>query len=169
MKVSLIAAMAENRVIGRDNTLPWHLPDDLKRFKQRTEGHVVIMGRKTFESFGRPLPDRRSIVVTRNREYRPQGAEVVHGLDQALAIARDAGEAEAFILGGAEIYGLALPQADRIYLTVVHAEVAGDTFFPELDAARWKLVEDERHEADDRHAHAFTFRCYDRAGPPAGS
>jgi dihydrofolate reductase len=162
MKITLIAAVAENRVIGRDNALPWHLPDDLARFKQRTQGHVVIMGRRTFESVGRPLPDRRSIVVTRKRGYHPAGVEIAHSLGEALERARAADAEEVFILGGAEIYTLALPEADRLELTIVHGDVTGDTFFPEFDLGEWTLLEEQRHEPDDRHAYAFSFRTYER-------
>jgi len=162
MRITLIAAMAENRVIGRDNALPWHLPDDLARFKQRTQGHVVIMGRRTFESVGRPLPDRRSIVVTRKHDYHPAGVEIAHSLGEALELARGADPDEVFILGGAEIYTLALPEADRLELTIVHADVTGDTFFPECDLAEWTLLKEQRHEADARHAYAFSFRTYER-------
>ena len=162
MRITLIAAMAENRVIGRDNALPWHLPDDLARFKQRTQGHVVIMGRRTFESVGRPLPNRRSIVVTRKHGYHPAGVEIAHSLGETLERARAADPEEVFILGGAEIYTLALPEADRLELTIVHADVTGDTFFPECDLTEWTLLQEQRHEADARHAHAFSFRTYER-------
>ena len=162
MKITLIAAMAENRVIGRDNALPWHLPADLARFKQRTEGHVVIMGRRTFESVGRPLPNRRSIVITRKRDYHPPGAEIARSLEEALERARESKQDEVFILGGAEIYALALPDVDRLEFTIVHADVSGDTFFPECDLSEWTLIDQQRHEADDRHAHAFSFRTYER-------
>lgn len=162
MKITLIAAMAENRVIGRDNALPWHLPADLARFKQRTEGHVVIMGRRTFESVGRPLPNRRSIVITRKRDFHPPGAEIARSLAEALERARESGQDEVFILGGAEIYALALPDVDRLEFTIVHADVPGDTFFPECDLSEWTLIDQQRHEADDRHAHAFSFRTYER-------
>lgn len=164
MRITLIAAMAENRVIGRDNGLPWHLPADLARFKRRTEGHAVIMGRRTFDSVGEPLPNRRCIVVTRRHDYHPPGAEVAHSLEEAIERGRRTEREELFILGGAEIYTLALPDVDRLELTIVHAEVAGDTFFPQVDLSAWTLVEDERHEADDRHAHAFSFRIYERRG-----
>jgi dihydrofolate reductase len=162
MKITLIAAMAENRVIGRDNALPWHLPADLARFKQRTEGHVVIMGRRTFESVGRPLPNRRSIVITRKRDFHPPGAEIARSLEEALERVRESKQDEVFILGGAEIYALALPDVDRLELTIVHADVSGDTFFPECDLSEWTLIDQQRHEADDRHAHAFSFRTYER-------
>ncbi len=163
MTISLIAAMAENRVIGRNNALPWRLPRDLRRFRKITQGHTVIMGRRTFESVeGGALPNRRNIVVTRDRSYKAPGAETAGSLVAALEMAGEREGNEVFILGGAEIFKLALPRADRIYLTVVHAKPAGDTFFPEFDPEDWSLVEDERHEADDRNAHAMSFRLYRR-------
>lgn len=164
MKVTLIAAVAENRVIGRAGTLPWRLPDDLRRFKQRTAGHVVIMGRRTWESLDGPLPDRPAIVISRRRDLDVGTATLAGGLDEALEIAADRGEQEVFILGGADIYALALPVADRLELTVVHAEIEGDTYFPEFDLSAWTITEDERHEADERHEYAFSFRCYERQG-----
>ena len=163
MKITLIAAMAENRVIGRAGTLPWRLPDDLRRFKRRTEGHAVVMGRRTFESLGGPLPDRRAIVITRRRDFDASGATVTHSLDEALDTARAWGEQEVFIVGGAAIYALALPLADRLEITLVHAEVKGDTYFPEFDLAAWTLTENDHREADQQHPHAFSFRCYERA------
>ncbi len=163
MKVTLLAAMAENRVIGRRGALPWHLPEDLKRFKRRTDGHVIIMGRRTFESLNGPLPNRRAIVITRRRDYQPPGAAMAHSLDEALDMARTWGEQEVFIVGGATIYALALPRADRLEITLVHAEVEGDTFFPEFDCAAWTVTEDDHRQADQRHAHAFSFRCFERA------
>ncbi len=169
MKISLIAAMAENRVIGRDNRLPWHLPDDLKRFKRLTTGHTVIMGRKTYEAIGKPLPDRRSIVVTTRpltERASPDSVVAAGSIDEALELAGGVGgvggEAEVFVAGGEAIYRLTLPQADRLHLTLVHAEIPGDAHFPPLDLSQWKLIEDERHEANQRHAYAFSFRTYDR-------
>ncbi len=152
--------MADNGVIGRDNGLPWHLPNDLKRFKALTTGHSILMGRHTFESIGRVLPDRRTIVLTRNPEFRAPGAEVAHTLDDALAMT--GGEDEVFVVGGAELYRAALARADRIYLTVVHATVEGDIRFPPWNPSRWRLVEFVRHGADDRHAFPHSFRRYDR-------
>ena len=163
MKITLLVAMARNRVIGRRGALPWHLPEDLRRFKRRTDGHVVIMGRRTFESLGGPLPNRRAIVITRRRDYDVPGATPAHSLDEALETARAWGEQEVFVLGGAAIYALALPLADRLEITVVHAEVEGDTYFPEFDLAAWTLTDDDHREADERHPHAFSFRCYERA------
>ncbi len=166
MKVSLIAAMSENRVIGRNGAVPWRLPDDLKRFRERTLGHPVVMGRRTFESLAEPLPGRTSIVLSRGRGYRPGGALVAPTLDEALRLAAAApGGDEVFIGGGEEVYRLAMDRAGAIYLTVVHARVDGDTFFPPIDESRWALVEEERHEADGRHAHAFSFRTYARRVP----
>ena len=169
MKITLIAAVAENRVIGRDGGLPWRLPDDLRRFKRRTQGHVVIMGRRTFESLAVPLPNRSAIVVSRNRDLDTGAATLANSLDEALDIARGRGENEVFILGGSEIYAMALPLADRIELTIVHAEIDGDTYFPEFDLAAWTITEDQRHEADDRHEHPFSFRCYQRVEAPHSS
>ena len=155
MIVSLIAAMSENRVIGSAGGLPWRLPLDMRHFKATTTGHPVVMGRKTFETLPGPLPNRRNIVVTRAPSYRADGADVVHGLDEALALVAD--DAEVFIAGGGEIYRVALARADRLYLTVVHASVPGDTYFPAFDEHAWRLVSDERHP------HAFSFRLYERA------
>ena len=164
MKISVIAAMSQNRVIGRDGSLPWHLPTDLARFKSITTGHTVIMGRKTYESVGKPLPNRRTIIITRNNDYQCADVFIAHSLDEALDHA--AHEDEIFILGGETVYRIALPRADRLYLTIIHATIEGDTYFPNLDFDDWKLVEDERHEIDERHAYAFSFRRYERTSTP---
>lgn len=164
MIVSLIAATAENRVIGRGGGLPWRLPDDLKHFKRLTVDHTVIMGRKTYDELGRPLANRRNVVITRNPEFRPAGVTVVPTLAEALALG--ATESEVFVIGGGEIYRLALPVADRLYLTIVHAEVEGDTTFPPFDETAWAIDAEEFHPADDRHPHAFTFRTYRRLARP---
>jgi dihydrofolate reductase len=161
--VSLVAAMAENRVIGKHGTLPWRLPDDLKFFKRLTVDHTVIMGRKTFDEIKRPLDNRRNVVITRNPAFHPHGVTVVPSLAEALALG--ATEREVFVVGGGEIFREALPRADRLYLTVVHARVEGDTFFPEFDKDGWALESDERHEADEKHAFAFSFRTYRRIRP----
>ena len=160
MRVSLVAAMSENRVIGRDNQVPWHLPEDLKRFQARTRGHWVIMGRRTFESIGTPLPQRTTIVLTRRSDSRPPGAIVAGSLEQALRLAES--QEEVFVLGGEAVYRDALPLAERMYLTIVHAEIEGNTHFPQFDESAWTVLEEERHEADARHAYAFTFRTYER-------
>ena len=160
MIVSLVLAMSENRVIGRDGGLPWHLPKDLQHFKQVTVDHTVIMGRKTFDEIKHPLANRRNVVISRNPEFQPRGVTVVPTLDEALALG--ATEREVFVIGGGEIFRLALSRADRLYLTVVHATVDGDTYFPAFDATAWALEDEERHEADEKHAFAFTFRTYSR-------
>jgi len=158
--ISIIAALAENRVIGVNNTLPWRLPNDLKHFRRLTTGHAIIMGRKNYESIGKPLPERTNIVVTRNRDYRVDGCLIAHSLDEALRLAGD--DPEIFVIGGAEIYREALPRADRLYLTQVHADVRGDTFFPEIDRNGWKETACERHAADDKHAYAYSFVVFER-------
>ncbi len=160
MIVSLIAAVAANGVIGRDNDLPWHLPDDLKHFKRLTTGHTVIVGRRTWESVGKPLPNRRWIVVTRRPDYAPAGVEVAGDLDRALALAAE--EEEVFVAGGGVLFRDALARADRMYLTHIDAEVEGDAVFPAFEPSDWIVVEENFHPADDRHAYAFTFRRYDR-------
>ncbi len=152
--------MAENHVIGRDNALPWRLPSDMKHFKELTIGHTVIMGRKTYDSMGQPLVERRNVVISRDPDLAYDGAEVVSSLDDALGLA--AGEQEVFVAGGAEIYRLALPRADRLYLTVVHTTVEGDTHFPQFDTEEWQLAEDVRLNSDERHPCAFSFRLYHR-------
>ncbi|MGV3762971.1 dihydrofolate reductase [Parapedobacter sp.] len=157
--VSAIVAAAENNAIGKDNQLLWHLPNDLRFFKRTTTGHTVIMGRKTYESVGKPLPNRRNIVITRQEGYTVQGAEVAHSLAEALGSC--AGEDEVFVVGGAEVYRQALPITNRVYLTRVHATLPGDSFFPELDKQRWRLVSEEHHLPDDRHAYGYTFEIYD--------
>jgi dihydrofolate reductase len=162
LKVSLVVAVAENGVIGRDGALPWRLPDDSRRFRQLTIGHHVIMGRLTFDSIGRPLPDRTNLVLTRSDRELPPGARGVAGLDEALDIARDAGETETFVIGGTAVYAAALPLANTVHLTEVHARVEGDARFPELDPADWIETEREGHPADERHAHAFTYKVLTR-------
>jgi len=159
-EVTLIVAVSDNGVMGRDNALPWHLPDDLKRFKRLTMGKPVIMGRKTFESIGKPLPGRLNIVVTRDTNYLHEGVQVVHGVDEALEAAADA--PEAMVIGGAELFRLFLPQAGRIHLTRVHGTVDGDVMWPALDIRQWDVIERERHEADERHAHAMTFEVWEK-------
>jgi dihydrofolate reductase len=152
--------MAENRVIGRAGKLPWHLPADLQHFKKLTVDHTVIMGRKTFDEIKHPLANRRNVVISRDPEFQPRGVTVVPSLEEALALG--ATEQEVFVIGGGEIFRLALPRADRLYLTVVHADIPGDTFFPPLDQAGWALEDEERHPADERHAYPFSFRRYRR-------
>ena len=160
VKLSLIVAAARNGVIGRRNQLPWRLPDDLKRFKAVTMGKPVIMGRKTWESIGRPLPGRLNIVVTRQPDYRAEGASVAHSLGDALAAAGAA--EEVMVIGGAELYAAALPRAEVLHLTRVEADVEGDAFLPAIDWSQWRLVSAEPHPFDDKHALAFVFETYIR-------
>ncbi len=158
--VTLIVAVADHGVIGRANSLPWHLPEDLKRFKRLTMGKPMIMGRKTFESIGKPLPGRRNIVVTRDTNYRREGVEVVNSVDQALELAADA--PEVMIIGGAELFRVFVPRAGRIHLTRVHGTIDGDVMWPALDIRQWEVIESERHEADERHAYAMTFEVWEK-------
>src|SRR5690606_32481107 len=162
MIVSIIVAASENNVIGRDNQLPWHLPADLKYFKQTTMGKPIIMGRKTFESLGKPLPARPNIVVTRQPNYARDGIIVTPSLHAAITAARAFGTEEILITGGAEIFKQAIPVlVQRIYLPRVHAEVEGDTCFPVFDREQWQLVSSQEHPADEKHAYAFTFEVYE--------
>jgi dihydrofolate reductase len=158
--ISLVVAAARNNAIGKGNALPWSLPNDLKHFKDVTSGHAVVMGRKTFESIGRPLPNRRNIVITRQEDYKPEGVEVVGSLDAAIA-AVPAGE-EAFVIGGGEIFKQALPIADRVYLTRVEADVEGDAFFPALEAGEWREVSRIDGVVDEKNALPHVFLTLDR-------
>jgi dihydrofolate reductase len=158
--ISLLVAASENGVIGRDNGMPWHLPDDLKHFKALTLGKPVLMGRKTFDSIGRPLPGRTNLVLTRSRDWSVPGVTVVPDLEAAI---RAAGAApELVVAGGAQIYSLALPRATRIYLTRIHAVVEGDTRLPDIDIARWRETARELHPADARHPYAMSFVTLER-------
>lgn len=159
-RITIIAAVARNRAIGRGNALPWHLAGDLKRFKALTLGHPVVMGRKTFASIGRPLPGRENIVVTRSRSLAPAGCRVVHSLEEALAAAADA--AEVFVIGGGEIYALALPLAHRLQLTEVDVEIEADAYFPAFDRGAWRELSRESHAAADPSGLRFEFVTYDR-------
>jgi dihydrofolate reductase len=164
MILSLIVAADEHNAIGINNTLPWHLPDDLKFFKRNTLGKPIIMGRKTYESLGKPLPGRLNVVLSRDANLRlPEGVLLFADLKSAVAHVTAAGVEEAMILGGGEIFRQAMPTADRLWLTRVHTTVPGtDTFFPSIDHTHWKLTWHEQHEADEKHKYAFTFECYER-------
>jgi len=162
--ISLIVAMAQNGVIGRDNSLPWRLPDDLKRFRAFTLGKPILMGRKTFESIGRPLPGRINLVLTRDRSWYAEGVIAVHSVEEALTEAGSSDELVA--IGGAEIYRLVLPFARRIYLTHVHADVPGNITFPEFDSTQWADVEYSSQPADDEHAYPLTFVTLERRNAP---
>ena len=160
MLISIIVAMSENNVIGKDNDLPWRLSNDLKWFKANTTGKPIVMGRKNYESIGRPLPGRHNIIVTRDESYAVEGATVVHSLEAALHAAQKTHEV--MIIGGGEIYKQALPLVNKLYLTRVHANIDGDVFFPELNWEEWQMKSEEKHAADEKHEHAFTFQVYER-------
>ncbi|MFO1410545.1 MAG: dihydrofolate reductase [Steroidobacteraceae bacterium] len=163
-RITLVVAAADNDVIGAGGALPWHLPADLRHFKALTFGHPVLMGRRTFEAIGRPLPGRRNLVLTRGAPALPPGVEAVGSLDEALR--RCAGVPELFVIGGGEVYRLALPRATRIELTRVHARPAGDAWFVLPDPAAWRELTRSGHPADERHPHAMTFLRLERAAPP---
>jgi dihydrofolate reductase len=162
MIISLLVAMDEGGGIGINGGLPWRLPDDLRRFKALTLGHHLLMGRKTYESIGKPLSSRTSIILSRNLAYRPAGCQsdrcwVVHSLAEGLALAAGRGEVEAFVIGGSTLFRAALPLAEQIYLTRVHARLPADVFFPPLDLAEWREIDTQTHPNDPSHPYAFTF------------
>lgn len=159
-RICLLVALAANRVIGKDNALPWHLPADLKRFKALTMGHPLVMGRKTHDSIGRPLPGRRNLVITRNRGYRAPGCELAHSLDEAIAAC--AGAQEIFIIGGAELYRESLPRAHCLEFTEIHAEFEGDATFPEFSLAQWRETAREIHAAEAGTPFRYDFVRYER-------
>ncbi len=166
IRLAVIVAVSENGVIGRNNALPWHLPEDLRYFRRVTMGKPVIMGRKTHESIGRPLPGRTNIVITHNSEYSADGIRVVPSLEAALRLAADIalidGAGEAVVIGGAQIYAEAITVADRLYMTRVHAAVTGDASLPEIDWAVWREVGREDHAADSANPYDYSFLVYDR-------
>jgi len=156
--ITLIAAAAENNALGKDNQLLWHLPDDFKRFKQITSGHYIIMGRKTFESFPKPLPNRTHVIITRQKDYLAEGCIVVHSLEEAIAISPKT--EEVFIIGGAEIYNQSIDSADKIELTRVHTNLDADAYFPTFDLNQRELVFEEHHYKDEKHNYDYTFETY---------
>ncbi len=168
MLLSIIVAQSENRIIGRGNKLPWYLPEDLKYFKRITQGKPIVMGRKTFESIGKPLPGRTNIVISRNPDYQSPGIHVVASLDQALDLAEQQalidGSEEMLVIGGAEIYQQALLQADRLYVTQVHAVIDGDASFPEIDNSLWEEMGREDFYADGPNPYDYSFVIYQRKG-----
>jgi dihydrofolate reductase len=169
MKISIIVAVADNGVIGRDNDLPWRLSADLRRFKTLTMGHHLLLGRKTFASIGRPLPGREMIVVSRSQPELPEGVHLAESIEAAIERARAYDEDELFVAGGASVYAALLGRCDRIYLTRVHAEVDGDVRFPDFDAKQWDEVRREEIPADEDNEHATTFSVLERASSAAGS
>lgn len=157
--LTIIAAASENNALGKDNDLVWHLPDDFKRFKSLTTGHFIIMGRKTFESFPKPLPNRTHIIITRQKEYAvPENCLVVSSLNKAITLCPE--KEENFIIGGGQIYKQSIEIADKIELTRVHTTIEADTFFPEFDTTQWKLIEEEYHPKDEKHQYDFTYQTY---------
>jgi len=161
MRIAIIVAMAGNRVIGRNNRLPWRIPADLRHFRALTMGKPIIMGRKTYESIGRPLPGRDNIVITTDRLYQAEGCQVVYSIDQALQAAGRC--EEALIIGGANLYRQTLEYADRLYLTLVKAEPQGDAWFPEVEPQQWREIERETHKADESNEYDYDFVVLDRA------
>ncbi|QWL57080.1 type 3 dihydrofolate reductase [Aeromonas jandaei] len=160
MKISMIAAMAHDRVIGKDNQMPWHMPADLAHFKRVTLGKPVLMGRKTFESIGRPLPGRRNLVISRNPDYQADGIEVVGSVEAALALLADNEVAEVMVIGGGHLYAELLPKADCLYLTRIDLAVEGDTRFPAFDDGQWQRIDCESHSADEKNPHPYSFETW---------
>lgn len=160
--ISIIAAAAENNALGLDNKLLWHLPDDFKRFKKLTTGHKIIMGRKTFESFPKPLPNRLHIIITRDENYTTKFNDciIVHSLEEALELTKN--DTLTYIIGGGEIYKLGMEAANKIELTRVHVNLDADTFFPEINEQNWKLIEEEYHPKDEKHKYDFTYLTYEK-------
>ena len=165
--IHLVAAMTRDRVIGHKGAMPWHLPRDLKHFKEVTLGHPVVMGRKTFDSIiqslGKPLPGRLNVVISRSQPTVPEGVLVYPSVDEALTALAKRDEAVVDVIGGGEIYALTLPLADRLYLTLIDAEIEGDTWFPVIDERHWQVSDTQTHPADEANAHAMTFVTFDRA------
>lgn len=164
MTISSIVAFSDNHVIGVDNELPWHLPNDLKFFKRTTNHHTIIMGRKTFESIGRPLPNRENIVITRNPNYKADGIRCFESLRAAITYCESKAKDEVFFIGGAQIYKECIPWTDKLYITKVNTIIDnGTAFFPELDWSKWTLLEKEAHEKDEKNAFNHTFETYLRS------
>lgn len=155
--IAIVVAVADNHVIGKDNQLIWHLPADLRHFKQKTMGHPMIMGRKTFESIGKPLPGRTTIIVTRQENFQAEGCLVAHSVQEAIDLGRELDKEQVSIVGGAEIYKQAMPFVDTLYLTRVHHTFDGDTYFPELQEKEWEQVSMERHEPDEKNRYSYSF------------
>ncbi|MCE7793047.1 type 3 dihydrofolate reductase [Salipaludibacillus sp. CUR1] len=158
--ISMIAAFSEGRVIGKDGDMPWHLPADLRHFKKVTSGHPILMGRKTFESIGKPLPNRRNIVLTRDKTFSAEGVEAIHDLADIRSLMAE--EEEFFVIGGATIYEKLISKADRLYITHIHASFEGDTFFPEINGDEWETVSSEKGTVDQKNPHPHTFLVYER-------
>ena len=160
--ISFIVAADENNLIGKNNQLPWHLPSDMKYFKNQTWGMTVIMGRKSLDSLGKPLQGRTNIVVTRNKEWKHEGVQVAHSLDEAVEIAKKTGAKEIFIIGGAQIFKEAMPIVDRIYLTRIHHKFEGDAYFPEISASEWSMVKNRFCDVDEKNKYPHSFQVWER-------
>lgn len=162
MKISLIAAVAENNVIGYKNRLPWRLPADFKHFKEITMGHHLIMGQNTFESIGRPLPGRQTVILSLEKDYKKPGCKTSNSIEEALKIAKDNGEKEVMIVGGSSVYKQFLPISNKIYLTKIHHRFEGDAFFPEIDMNEWKTTSEEKHNTDAKNPYPYDFIVLER-------
>jgi len=162
MNISIIVAITKNNIIGRDNGMPWHLPADLKYFRERTTGHHIVMGRKTFESIGggRPLPNRVSIIITKQKDYKAEGCLIAHSLEEAIEIAKD--ENELFIIGGKQIYEQSLALANKMYITRIHTSIDGDTSFPQYDENQWEMTSYTEREADEKNVYPLSFLVFDK-------
>ncbi|WP_226579188.1 dihydrofolate reductase [Halobacillus litoralis] len=160
--ISFIFAMDRNRLIGKDNDLPWHIPNDFKFFKDMTWGKTIIMGRKTFESFGKPLPEREHIVITSNQEYNREGCTVIHSIDEILELEKNHPDKEWFVIGGSVLFAKMLSYADRMYLTYIDAEFEGDTYFPDFNENEWTLTSETKGMKDEKNPYDYYFRTYDR-------
>jgi len=165
MTLSILVILSTNNVIGRDNKLPWHMPADLKRFKNLTMGHHILMGRRTFNEIKKPLPGRVNVVITRDPHFTAEGVAIARSIDEAISKAEAAGDLEVFLIGGGEIFNQVIHIADRMYITRIHADIDGDTYFPEFDDVNeWKLIDAEHFEADEKNAYPYSFLTYVRAG-----
>jgi len=162
MNISIIVAITENNIIGRDNGMPWHLPADLKYFRERTTGHHIVMGRKTFESIGggRPLPNRVSIIITKQKDYKADGCLIAHSLEEAIEIAKD--ENELFIIGGKQIYDQSLALANKMYITRIHTSIDGDTSFPQYDENQWEMTSYTERDADEKNVYPLSFLVFEK-------
>ncbi len=160
--ISILVAMDKDGLIGKDNDLPWRLPNDLKYFKQLTTNHTILMGRKTYESIGRPLPNRINVVLTRNKDFQPEGCQVVHSIEEVQKLFKEESNDELFVIGGSDIFKLLLPYTDRLYITKIDERFEGDTFFPEIDFDSWNLVSKEQGEKDENNPYDYYFCIYDK-------
>lgn len=160
--ISLLYAMDRNRLIGKNNQLPWHLPQDLAYFKRVTMGHTIVMGRKTFDSIGKPLPGRENIIITRDKHFTSNGCKIIHSIDELLELSRNKMDEEIFVIGGAEIFKEILPYSDRLYVTNIYHEFEGDTYFPSIDENEWKMISKEPGIKDDKNPYDFDFAVYEK-------